>query len=232
MSREAMKLRAAKAALDHVEDGMRLGIGSGTTAEAFVRALAEKVGAGLSITGVPTSERTAGLCVEMGVPLVTLDETPHLDLTIDGADEIDPSLTLIKGGGGALLREKIVASASERMIVIADDSKCVETLGRFPLPIEVNAFGLEATRRAVAAVCADHGAEAEPVLRMGRKGEMVLTDGGHHILDASFGHISDPRALACALNATAGVVENGLFIGMADLAIIAGDDGVREINAA
>lgn len=232
MSREAMKLRAAQAALDHVESGMRLGIGSGTTAEAFVRVLGEKVGAGLAVTGVPTSERTAGLCVEMGVPLATLDETPELDLTVDGADEIDPALNLIKGGGGALLREKIVAAASARMIVIADDGKCVDGLGRFPLPIEINAFGMEATRRAVAAVCADHGAAGAPELRIGRKGEILLTDGGHHILDASFGHISNPKALACALNSVPGVIENGLFVGMADLAIVAGEDGVREITGA
>lgn len=224
-----MKAQAARAAMAHVTDGMRLGVGSGSTAEQFIAALGEAVGEGLTVTGVPTSERTAGLCVEMGIPLATLDDLPELDLTIDGADEIDPQLDLIKGGGGALLREKIVAYASKRMIVIADDSKYVDTLGRFPLPIEVNRFGFEATRRAIAAVASEHGAASEPELRVGRKGEWMLTDGGHHIVDASFGHISDPQALAGALSAIPGVVEHGLFLQMADLAIVAGKDGVREI---
>ncbi|TIV43847.1 MAG: ribose-5-phosphate isomerase RpiA, partial [Mesorhizobium sp.] len=142
MDARQLKVEAARAALAHVGDGMRLGIGTGTTADEFVRLLAEKVATGLKIIGVPTSERTAALCRELGVPLSTLEDTPELDLTIDGADEIDPDLTLIKGGGGALLREKIVAAASGRMIVIADKSKLVGTLGRFPLPIEVNQFGL------------------------------------------------------------------------------------------
>ncbi len=150
MDARQLKVEAARAALAHVSEGMRLGIGTGSTAEEFVRLLAEKVATGLTIVGVPTSERTAALCHELGVPLSTLEETPELDLTIDGADEVDPALTLIKGGGGALLREKIVAAASGRMIVIADRSKMVETLGRFPLPIEVNQFGLRATEIAVA----------------------------------------------------------------------------------
>src|SRR6186997_1796798 len=149
MDARQLKVEAARAALAYVSDGMRLGIGTGTTAEAFVRLLAEKVANGMTVIGVPTSERTASLCRELGVPLSTLDETPELDLTVDGADEVDKALTLIKGGGGALLREKIVAAASQRMIVIADASKMVETLGRFPLPIEVNRFGLEATRHAI-----------------------------------------------------------------------------------
>jgi ribose 5-phosphate isomerase A len=137
-----LKIAAAAEALTHVKDGMRLGIGTGSTAEEFVRLLADKVQGGFKIIGVPTSERTASLCQELGVPLTTLEETPHLDLTIDGADEVNGELSLIKGGGGALLREKIVAAASDAMIVIADQSKVVETLGRFPLPIEVNRFGL------------------------------------------------------------------------------------------
>ena len=150
MDAKALKIQAARAALAHVRDGMRLGIGSGSTAEEFVRLLAEKVARGMEITGVPTSERTAALCAELGVKLSTLDETPELDLTIDGADEIGPALSLIKGGGGALLREKIVAAASSRMIVIADETKLVGVLGRFPLPIEVNRFGLKATELAIA----------------------------------------------------------------------------------
>ena len=145
MDARTLKIEAARVALTHVEDGMRLGIGTGSTAEEFVRLLAERVAAGLNVIGVPTSERTAALCRELGVPLATLDELPELDLTVDGADEVDAHLTLIKGGGGALLREKIVAAASARMIVIADESKVVDVLGRFPLPIEVNPFGVGAT---------------------------------------------------------------------------------------
>ena len=148
MDAKALKIEAARVALGHVRSGMRLGIGTGSTAEEFVRLLAEKVSGGMEVIGVPTSERTAALCSELGVPLTTLEETPHLDLTIDGADEIDPELNLIKGGGGALLREKIVAAASDSMIVIADESKLVDPLGAFALPIEVNRFGLGATRLA------------------------------------------------------------------------------------
>ncbi|MBO6636773.1 MAG: ribose-5-phosphate isomerase RpiA [Roseitalea sp.] len=230
MSPEDMKAAAGKAAMAHVRDGMRLGIGSGSTAEAFVAHLAEAVGNGLDIIGVPTSERTARLCVEMGIRLESLDDIVELDLVIDGADEIDPHLNLIKGGGGALLREKIVAHAAKRMIVIADESKLVDKLGRYPLPIEVNGFGIEATRRSVETVARAHGATGEIALRTARKGESLVTDGGHLIIDASFGHISDPQALACALNAIPGVVENGLFLSMAGLAIIAGDAGVRELT--
>src|SRR5690606_2887292 len=167
MDARQMKIEAARAALSHVEDGMRLGIGTGSTAEEFVRLLAARIGEeGLSVTGVPTSERTAELCRALGVPLATLDEMPELDLTVDGADEIDPALSLVKGGGGALLREKIVASASQRMIVIADSSKLVETLGRFPLPIEVNRFGLRATELAIGAAAAKLGLSGPIALRM------------------------------------------------------------------
>ena len=134
MDAREMKIKAAEVALGHVENGMRLGIGTGTTAEEFVRLLAEKVAGGLQVNGVPTSERTARLCLELGVPLKSLDESPELDLTIDGADELDHSLRLIKGGGGALLREKIVAASSARMIVIADESKLVDVLGAYALP--------------------------------------------------------------------------------------------------
>ena len=231
MSIEAMKEQAARAALTHVRDGMKLGIGTGSTAEHFVRALAEAVTGGLEVIGVPTSERTAGLCVELGVPLATLDDEPVLDLVIDGADEIDPALNLVKGGGGALLREKIVAYASARMIVIADETKLVAHFGRFPLPIEVNRFGLEATLGAIAARCREIGAEGDLSVRADRDGNWYVTDGGHYIVDASFGHISDPEAVSTALHGIPGVVEHGLFLGMADLAIIAGQGGVRDITA-
>jgi ribose 5-phosphate isomerase A len=231
MDARQLKIEAARAALGHVADGVCLGIGTGSTAEEFVRLLAAKVATGLKVVGVPTSERTAALCLELGVPLSTLDETPELDLTIDGADEVDPALTLIKGGGGALLREKIVAAASKRMIVIADRTKLVDTLGRFPLPVEVNRFGLRATEIAVSRAAAKLGLSGPVALRM-TGGAPFVTDGGHFILDASFGRIPDPRALSNALHAIPGVVEHGLFIGLASVAIIAGGDGVETIHAA
>lgn len=221
-----LKIDAARKALSYVEEGMKIGIGTGSTAEAFVELLAERVDAGLSIIGVPTSERTAALCTKLQVPLAALDEVISLDLTIDGADEVDHDLNLIKGGGGALLREKIVAAASERMIVIADDSKVVETLGAFKLPIEVNKFGWKTTRESIQAMCTEQGLVGEIKLRRMRE-EAFETDGGHLILDASFGHIPDAETLASQLNAIPGVVEHGLFIGIANIAVIAAPDGVR-----
>lgn len=230
MDAREMKIKAAAAALSYVEDGMRLGIGTGSTAEEFVRLLAEKVANGLRVEGVPTSERTARLCVELGVPLKSLDELPELDLTIDGADEVDRALRLVKGGGGALLREKIVAAASERMIVIADATKVVDVLGAFPLPIEVNSFGLVATRKAIDKLASRLGLVGSIDLRGSGDGNFT-TDGGHLILDASFGRIPDAEALANALNAIPGVVEHGLFINLASLAIIAGPEGARVMQA-
>ena len=228
MDARQMKIEAAAEALKHVEDGMRLGIGTGSTAEEFVRLLAEKVADGLTVRGVPTSERTARLCLELGVPLNSLDELPELDLTIDGADEVDSKLRLIKGGGGALLREKIVAAASRRMIVIADESKVVPTLGAYALPIEVNPFGLAATRIAIEKVAVSLGLKTD-ITQRGLNGNAFRTDGGHFILDASFGLIPDAEALANALNTIPGVVEHGLFINLASLAIIAGPAGVRTL---
>lgn len=225
-----MKIAAARSALSHVEDGMKLGIGTGSTAEAFIHLLAERVGEGLRVIGVPTSERTARLCLELGVPLTSLDEAPRLDLCIDGADEIDPALNLTKGGGGALLREKIVAHASSKFIVIADESKLVPALGEFPLPIEVNPFGLEATRQQIEDAYSALGHSGKTRLRV-RDGQPFETDGGHFILDASFGHISDPKALSDALHAIPGVVEHGMFIGMTSLAIVAGSGSVRVLEA-
>ncbi|WP_185982797.1 ribose-5-phosphate isomerase RpiA [Aureimonas mangrovi] len=224
-----LKREAAREALGEVRDGMRLGIGSGSTAEAFVKLLGEQVASGLKVIGVPTSSRTAALCEEVGVSLTTLDETPELDLTIDGADETDGDLRLVKGGGGALLREKIVAAASRRMIVIADESKLVDALGAFPLPIEVNGFGLTATVLAIEKVAAAQGLAGTIMLRK-RGEEPFITDGGHLILDASFGLIRDPEALSVALHAVPGVVEHGLFIGLAQELILAGPSGVRRIG--
>lgn len=230
MDARQMKIEAAAEALKNVENGMRLGIGTGSTAEEFVRLLAEKVAEGLSVRGVPTSERTARLCLELGVPLNSLDELPELDLTIDGADEVDSRLRLIKGGGGALLREKIVASASARMIVIADESKVVDTLGAFPLPIEVNPFGLTSTRIGIERLAERSGLSGE-ISQRATNGVPFRTDGGHFILDASFGLIPDAEALANGLNTIPGVVEHGLFINLASLAIIAGPAGVRTLAA-
>lgn len=230
MDIEAQKRAAAARAVDFVRPGMRLGLGTGSTARHFIELLAERVRGGLAIIAVPTSEATRRDAERLGVPLTTLDETPMLDLTVDGADEIAPDLSLIKGGGGALLREKIVAAASAHMVVIADESKWVPVLGRFPLPIEVVPFGLGATMGAVEATAAAIGACGPILLRRGKDGHAFVTDSGHWILDAALGRIVDPRALGDRLAAIAGVVEHGLFVGLAKTAVIAGPAGVRVIE--
>jgi ribose 5-phosphate isomerase A len=227
MSRE-LKIEAAQAALEFVKDGMKLGIGTGSTADEFIRLLAVEVKNGLSVIGVPTSERSHALCRELGVPLTTLEEAPQLDLTVDGADEMDGDMRLIKGGGGALLREKIVAAASEQMVVIADESKVVETLGAFALPIEVNPFGLGATRIAISNLARELKLDGEIALRGGET--PFVTDGGHFILDASFSRIQDAEALSIGLLQIPGVVQHGLFIGLASAAVIAGANGIRVIK--
>ncbi len=224
------KRRAAAAALDEVEPGMRLGLGSGSTAREFVDLLGEKVAAGLHCLCVPTSEATAAQARELGIALTDLDATPQLDLTIDGADEIGPGLSLIKGGGGALVREKIVAAASARMVVIADASKLVSALGRYPLPIEVNRFGLGATRAALLKVLHAHEAADGLQLRQTSTGAPFVTDGGHYILDALFGRISQPEALSRDLLDIPGVVQHGLFLGMCRRAYVAGDNGVTRLD--
>jgi ribose 5-phosphate isomerase A len=227
---EAEKRAAAARAVDFVRPGMRLGLGTGSTARHFVDLLGERVRMGLDIVAVPTSEATRAQAAALGIALTTLDETPELDLTIDGADEIAPDLTLIKGGGGALLREKIVASASAQMIVIADASKLVPTLGRFALPIEIAPFGATATRRKVEALAAELGCPGPAILRKGQNGHVFVTDGGHWLLDAQLQRIADPQALATRLSAIAGVMEHGLFIGLTQAAILAGPDGVHLIE--
>lgn len=227
---DALKKKVGAAAAELVRDGMIIGIGTGSTAEAFVEALAERVHGGLKLAGVPTSERTAELCQELAIPLTNLESHPHLELTIDGADEVDPALNLIKGGGGALLREKIVAAASDEMVVICDESKLVEALGNFPLPIEVNLFGLAATRLAIEEVARGQGLNGNLRLRTDDSGKTFTTDGGHHIIDASFGRIADPVALGRALNAIPGVVEHGLFTGLATRAIVARTSGIDTIR--
>lgn len=227
---EKLKHAAAAKAVEFVRPGMRLGLGTGSTARHFVALLGERVRGGLDVVGVPTSEATRAEAARHGVPLTTLDDSPALDLTVDGADEIAPDLSLIKGGGGALLREKIVASASARMIVIADDSKYVPVLGRFPLPIEVVRFGAVATRRAIEAAAKSSGCPASALPRRTREGHAFVTDEGHLILDAAFGRIPEPASLASRLAAIPGVVEHGLFIGLAHIAIIAGVDGIKIVE--
>lgn len=226
---DELKRAAAAEALGEVRSGMRLGLGTGSTAWHFVDLLGEKVRNGFDVLCVPTSEVTAEQARSNGIPLSDLDTLDRLDLTVDGADEIDPALNLIKGGGGALLREKIVAAASVEMIVIADASKVVPALGRFPLPVEVNRFGLGATRRAVRRVLDRHGAQGELRLRGEETGQAFVTDGGHLILDAFFGRISQPEALSKDLLDIPGVVQHGLFLGMCSKAYIATPIGVERL---
>jgi ribose 5-phosphate isomerase A len=230
MNADAQKRAAAARAVEIVRPGMRVGLGTGSTAKHFVELLGERVRGGLDIIAVPTSEATHADAKRCGIPLTTLDETPALDVTVDGADEIGPDLVLIKGGGGALLREKIVAAASARMIIIADESKWVGALGRFPLPIEIAPFGAEATRRAVDKAIAGIQAKVPLPLRRGKDGHAFVTDGGHWIVDAALGRIDAPRAMAHALAAVPGVMEHGLFIDLAHTAIIAGSHGIRIVE--
>jgi ribose 5-phosphate isomerase A len=230
MDADAQKRAAAARAVEFVRPGMRLGLGTGSTARHFVELVGERVRGGLDVVAVPTSQATQAQAQHCGIPLTTLDDTPELDLTVDGADEIGPDLSLIKGGGGALLREKIVAAASARMIVIADRSKWVEALGRYPLPIEVAPFGVEATRRALERTIAALQGPGRLSLRRGRDGHAFVTDGGHWIIDAALGRIDDPRAMAQAIAGIPGVMEHGLFIGLAQLVILAGSDGVEIVE--
>jgi len=230
MDLEPQKRAAAARAVEFVRSGMRLGLGTGSTAKHFVELLAARVRDGLDVVAVPTSETTRAQAAKLGIALTTLDETAELDLIVDGADEIAPDLTLIKGGGGALLREKIVAAASARMIVIADETKWVPALGRFPLPIEIAPFGATATRRAVEAIVADMGCPGPALVRQTQNGHAFVTDGGHWLLDAQLQRIADPRALAARLCTVPGVMEHGLFIGLAQTAILAGPDGVRLVE--
>jgi ribose 5-phosphate isomerase A len=230
MDLEPLKRQAAERALDFVKPGMRLGLGTGSTARHFVALLGERVRAGLSVVVVPTSEATRAQAEQERISVAALDGVAELDLTVDGADEIAPDLSLIKGGGGALLREKIVAAASRHMVVIADETKWVPVLGRFPLPIEVVPFGLSATQAAVEAATRACGLVGPATLRRDRNGHPFVTDGGHWLIDAASGQISDPGALALLLNAIPGVVEHGLFIGLARTAILAGRDGIRLVE--
>ncbi len=226
--REQRKREAAERALKLVTPGMKLGLGSGSTARHFVDLVGERVKAGLELRCVATSEGTASQAKALGIALGTLDDIPELDLTVDGADEVDPKLRLIKGGGGALLREKIVASASKRMVVIADSTKLVPRLGAFPLPIEVVPFGLAATRRHIERAFVELGLTGS--IRLRGESPPFVTDGGHYILDCSLGAIAEPERLSQILSSIPGVVEHGLFIGLAHAAIIAGDERVEVLG--
>jgi ribose 5-phosphate isomerase A len=231
MSLDDLKRQAAAEALTFVQSGMRLGLGTGSTAKIFVDLLAARMrDEDLKLLCVPTSEATRLQAQNLAIPLTTLDETPELDLAIDGADEIDPALNLIKGGGAAHLREKIVEKAAKRFIVIADETKWVAHLGQFPLPLECVTFGLEATKKQLAIAIAASGCSGELVLRKRADGEVLRTDGGNVILDAKLGKISDPSRLAGLLDGVTGLVEHGLFIGMAERAILATASGIKTVT--
>ena len=221
---DLQKKNAGEAAAAHVEAGMIVGLGTGSTAAWFVKALAARGLSGLRC--VPTSEKTADLARELGLTLSTLEDTPRIDLTVDGADEVGPGLALIKGGGAALLREKLVWEASSRCIVIADAAKVVPVLGTSPLPIEVVAFGHKTTANRIADVLIDHDINSPARVRQADRG-LVRTDGGNLIYDAGCKAIHDPVRLADDLKLITGVVEHGLFLDLADLAIIGTDDGVE-----
>ena len=216
------KLNAAQAALEYIKDGMIVGLGTGSTSAHLVRLLGERVRQGLRVKGVPTSEATRNLAEQVGVPLLEISQVTSLDLDIDGADEVDPGFRLIKGGGGALLREKIVAAASKQMVVIADETKWVETLGAFPLPVEVTRFGFALTAQRIAEALSETGCAGHEVeLRVsGKANEPVITDGGNYIIDAHAKRIPNAEALAARLQAIAGVVEHGLFLGLATTVIL------------
>jgi ribose 5-phosphate isomerase A len=222
MSADLAKLNAAQAALEFVKDGMVLGLGTGSTSAHFVRLLGERVRQGLRVKGVPTSEATRNLAEQVGVPLLEISQVSAIDMDVDGADEIDPAFRLIKGGGGALLREKIVAAASAEMVVIADEGKWVETLGAFPLPVEVTRFGFNLTLERVRAAlrATGCGGDAAALRVSGKANEPVITDGGNYILDAHAQRIPNAEALASALKEIASVVEHGLFIGLSRTVIL------------
>ena len=222
--RDREKEAAASAALELVQPGQIVGLGSGSTATYFVKFLAERVRQGLKVTGIPTSQATKELAEQLGIPLTTLEAHPEIDIDIDGADEIDPHLNLIKGGGGAFLREKVIASVSKRFVVIADSIKQVKQLGKFPLPVEVIAFAQSLISPQIQKL------GAQVILRRHADGSVYVTDEGHHILDCTFGAINDPPALAAAIRKIPGVVEHGLFIGMAEMALIGRDGSITTLR--
>jgi ribose 5-phosphate isomerase A len=224
MTQDEAKALVGKRAAELVRDGMAVGLGTGTTSTMFIRALGERVRAGLRIRCVASSDASHNLGLSLGMDVVTLAELPQLDLYIDGADELGPGLALIKGGGGALLREKIVASAADRFVVVVDSSKVVPVLGRFPLPVEVVKMALPLVERRLS----DLG--LRPTLRRHPDGSLYLTDEDNYILDCACGMITEPEETAAEIRGIVGVVEHGLFLGMASLALVAGEDGVTELT--
>jgi ribose 5-phosphate isomerase A len=230
MSADELKRRAAAVAVDLVKPEMLLGLGTGSTAAHFIALLGEKVRGGLYVSAIPTSGDTARKAAAAGIELIEPDETTIIDLAVDGTDEVDARRTLIKGAGGALLREKIIANAARKFVVIADASKKVAELGAFPLPVEIDRFAFSLTVRAVKEKLAALGyAGGEARLRAGPAGPAFISDGGNFILDCRLGRIGDAAALDRALGAIPGVVETGLFIGLADEIILAGPDGLERI---
>lgn len=231
---ELQKKQSAEAAMAYVKDGMIIGLGTGSTAAYFVKALAEAIKDGLSVWGVPTSKATESLAIELGVPLLDVNEAGVIDLTIDGADEIDPDLNLIKGGGAALLREKIIAHNSKQMVVIADESKYVFTLGKFPLPIEVVPFGHMVTKGKIEEIIAKYCDNSETYIRMlANSDTKVITDNGNYLIDCKASAINKPLALLNELNLIPGVVENGLFPifkGTKRIAILGSEQGPKIIE--
>jgi ribose 5-phosphate isomerase A len=224
-----MKKSAALEALKFVKPGMNIGLGTGSTASHFIEALAAKVKEGLDVKGVPTSKASRELAEKLGIPLTTLDAKPHLDLTVDGADEFDSEFRLIKGGGGALLFEKIVASSSRYMVVVTDESKKVKTLGKFPLPVEVMRFGTKATAWKMEKAFAFLKLDTKMMLRV-NDGKPFITDGGHFIIDCTIGAIPEPERLEAVLHSIPGVVETGLFIGLCGIVLMGTPKGVKEFK--
>ncbi len=229
MTPDEQKQAAAQAALTYVKPGMKIGLGTGSTANYFIDALGELVKGGLNVSCVPTSGATHKRAKDLNIPLTTLDKEPFLDLTVDGADEIDDKFNLIKGGGGALLLEKIVASSSRHMIVIADASKKVKTLGKFPLPVEVVPFGIRATAWKLERAFKIVGAKGKLTVRM-NKDKPFITDSGHGIIDCALDHIPDAPRLAGIISTIPGVVDHGLFIGLAGIVLIGTDKGVKTLK--
>jgi len=224
MANDQEKEAAARASLQFVKNGQVVGLGTGSTAAYFIQLLGEQVKKGLKIRGIPSSDRSREQAAGLGIPLTTLDECPEIDVTVDGADEVDPQLRLIKGGGGALLREKIVASATKYYVIIVDETKRVPVLGKFPLPVEVIKFAQAVVRKKIEAL----GAAVE--LRRGADGNPYITDENNHILDCRFGQIPDADGLARRLNDMPGVVEHGLFIGMASMVLVANGSEIVELR--
>ncbi len=224
MTLDEQKQAAARESLRFLRDGMVVGLGTGSTATYAVRLIGERVRAGLKIRGIPSSIQTQQLAQELGIPLTNFDECQQIDLSIDGADEFDPQLHLIKGGGGAMLREKIVASATEKFVIVADSTKQVAMLGKFPVPVEVIPFAQALVAKEIAAL----GASVK--MRLDKSGNKYVTDEKNHILDCTFGKIPDPVALSAQLKSIPGIVEHGLFVDMADVVLLATDAGVQEIR--